>query len=235
MQEATNTTPCMRPDPEDLKVTCALPHAHNVRRRPCSWQKRSRPPSRPELGELSPAEPQLTAASRLSPRGGRSEHGCGLSSMPGRPIEELIPRAQAFAASRTREVLRLLDIEADLAPLRPRAIEPAAFAPTVSRTVRTTRAVTDQCTERLFDVLESDPRISARAFFLQFDQSIHRERNENKVKAWQPPESWMQATGKRAWADLHKHRVTKKRVQAWFDRRRADWRRRKEAATKLLR
>jgi hypothetical protein len=78
-----------------------------------------------------PAEPELRQATRLASRGGRSERDCGLSSAPGREIEELLPRAQQFADARSREVLKLLDLEADVAAARrcsssrrPRKLDP---------------------------------------------------------------------------------------------------------------
>jgi hypothetical protein len=119
----TNTTPCMRPDPEDRKVTCALPRGHDVRRRPCTWMKTNRPPSRPELMTQSPKDHPLTLATPLASRGARSERDCEVSSMPGRPLEELLPRAQSLADSRMREVLRAIDFEADVAAARPAPVE----------------------------------------------------------------------------------------------------------------
>jgi hypothetical protein len=68
---------------------------------------------------MTPAEPELTAATRLAARDHRSEHDCGLSLMPGRLIEELRPRAQAFLDSQAREALRHLNLEANVAALRP--------------------------------------------------------------------------------------------------------------------
>jgi hypothetical protein len=182
---------------------------------------------------LAPAEPELRAATRLVSRGGRSERECRLSSMPGRPIEELLPRAQAFADAQTREALRHLNLEANVAAQRP-AIAPTASRPIKPSATQKAHNVTTPCTAFLFDVLDREPEISAPAFFLEFDRAIHRERNENRVKSWQPPESWVKDTGKRLWAELHRHRLTKKRAQTWFDRRRAEWRGRKEAATQML-
>jgi hypothetical protein len=69
--------------------------------------------------QMTPAEPETTAATRLALRGHRSEHDCGLSSMPGRPISELLPRAQAFLDSQAREALRRFNLEATVATLRP--------------------------------------------------------------------------------------------------------------------
>ncbi len=78
--------------------------------------------SEPELettaAEISPAEPELRRASRLDSRGGRSERECGLSSAPGREIEELIPGAQRFVDVQKRETLRLLDLDERLQALR---------------------------------------------------------------------------------------------------------------------
>jgi hypothetical protein len=183
---------------------------------------------------LTPAAPVLILATKLGSRGGRSERDCGISQALGHPVEEYVPRGQAFADSRTREVLRLLDLEVDAAPFRP--VTPMARnsvvdpKPRPSRKVHPRAKACDVADQFVFGVLEREPDISAKEFFQQFDQAIYRERNQNRLRAWEPRERWIKATGKRTWAELHRHRLTKKSLQTWFDRRRAKWR-----ATQVLR
>jgi hypothetical protein len=106
-------TPCMRPDPEDVKVTCPLPKGHNVRRRPCSWMRTNRPRSRPALMAVD-LHPEPTVA-----------------AMPvaARTIPEFAPRrgeipigrsiSQAISDVRTRMVeLRIVELEGELSTLR---------------------------------------------------------------------------------------------------------------------
>jgi len=99
-----NPVPCMREDPEDRKVTCALPRGHNVRRRPCSWQRTNRvvePVSAHTIREFAPRRGEIPS---------------------GRSI------AHAVSDARTREVeLRVSIIERDLAALR----EPPTSAETL--------------------------------------------------------------------------------------------------------
>jgi hypothetical protein len=72
--------------------------------------------------EIMPLEQQHRFATPLHSRGGRSERECGLSASPGRDIEDLAPRAQAFKDACTRRALLELSIEADMAELRATSI-----------------------------------------------------------------------------------------------------------------
>jgi hypothetical protein len=172
------------------------------------------------------SEPQF--ATLLRDRGGRSMRECGLATGQGHTIEDFAPRAQQLKDARTREVLRLLDLEADLAAMRPQTTKPA-IAQTKAATPQprrvSPRAVTNPAKRFLDALLEGDPAISCPAFCQKIDAAIHHARTGSKHDRLMPPQSWIDATNDRTWVGLHHHRKTKKLVQAFFDKRKAAWRR----------
>jgi hypothetical protein len=142
---------------------------------------------------LTPAEHELRRASRLSSRGGRSERDCGLSSAPGRDIEELQPRAQAFADRQMRATLRQLNLEANVVALRPAAIE------------------SDQRKVRIRNFVKLFPGVKGRALCLVLD------------KAGIPVlPRWARLTGSRLWADCWAHSATKNAVRKYLSQERKE-------------
>jgi hypothetical protein len=135
---------------------------------------------------LTPAEPELQCASRLASRGGRSDHDCGLSSSHGRSIEELRPRAQAFADSQTRAALRQLNLEANVAALRP-AVE------------------TDVRKISLAWYFHNLPELTGLALCLALDK-----------KGIPVLKRWARLAGSRLWADCWKHPATNEAVRQYI-------------------
>jgi hypothetical protein len=153
---------------------------------------------KPELesivADLSPAETELRQATRLASRGGRSERDCGLSSAPGREIEELLPRAQAFADAQICAALRQLNLEANVAALRPGAVE------------------TDVRKVFLSNFVKNFPNVKGRTLCLVLDKA------EIPVLP-----QWARDANSRLWTDCWAHAATKNLVRKYLsaERRKA--------------
>ncbi len=139
-----------------------------------------RPPLLESEAELTLAEHALQIATRLSSRGGRSERECGLSS-PGREIEELLPAAQAFADAQTRAALRQLNLEANVAALRP------------------AKAIETDDARKIFlsKFLKTSPTVKGHALALAFDKAGLRLLD-----------GWEELCGSRLWMDAWAHPKT---------------------------
>jgi hypothetical protein len=148
------------------------------------------------VADLSPAEPEPTRVTRLQSRGGRSERECGLSSTLGHTIEEYSPRAQQFADARSREVLRALDLEKDLATAR--------------RSV-TQRPRADPIRDSVRDFAARHPELKGRALGRAIAFHLDNEGFSSLLR-------WKNATGKRLWRDLWdcKHLKTRAAVRKFI-------------------
>lgn len=162
----------MRPDPEDVKVTCPLPKGHDSRRRPCAWMKTNRPPLRREstIVDLSPdrtineVTPTVLGIPHSTPRRGE------LSS--GRSI------VQAVSDARARQVeLRILEVEGELAALR--------------KTVAVRRSTLDPRELFIKEFVARHPNVTGRALAIALDNYELR-----------PLPSYTKATGLRLWREL---------------------------------
>jgi hypothetical protein len=162
-------------------------------------------------------EPRL--ATSLAARGSRSERQSEIGSARGHDIEEFIPRAQALKDSRTRQVLRRLDLEADIAAARPK-VETTA----TPQQRKAPRHATSLRKRFLDTLLEQDPKTSCAIFCQKIDERIHGERSDVKRESLMPLRSWMELANVGTWVGLHKHRKTKRLVQHWVDQRKDSWR-----------
>jgi hypothetical protein len=135
---------------------------------------------------LSPADPAYVTW-RLASRGGRPERECCTSSMQGRAIEELQPRAQRFTDARKREALRVLDLEADVAALRPVAVE------------------IDLRKLFIAGYKRRHPDVKGRALCLAIDNA-----------ELEPLPTWVTPEGTRLWVELWAHPLTKNAVRKFI-------------------